>query len=62
MRLLSKIRNVKGTLENYRRILILAKKPTMKEFKETAKVCTIGIAIIGLFGFTFYVLSVLVGA
>ena len=62
MKVLSKIKNVKSTLENYRRVLILAKKPTMKEFKETAKVCAIGIAIIGLFGFTFYILSILVGA
>jgi len=62
MELLNKIRNVKSTLENYKRVLILAKKPTMKEFKETARICAIGMIIIGLFGFTFYILSILVGA
>lgn len=62
LKLLRKIKNVKDTLENYRRVLILAKKPTVKEFNETARICAVGMIIIGLFGFTFYLISVLVGA
>jgi len=61
MRILEKIKNLRENLEGYRRVLILARKPTTKEFNETVRICAIGIVIIGLFGFTFYLISVLIG-
>jgi protein translocase SEC61 complex gamma subunit len=41
---------------------MIARKPDKDELKETAKVCGIGILIIGLIGFIFYIISVLGGA
>ena len=50
---------IKERLENYRRVLSIAKKPTADEFILTAKVCALGIAVVGVAGFLFYLLSVL---
>jgi protein transport protein SEC61 subunit gamma-like protein len=48
------------TLRNYMRVLKIAKKPTMEDFKDTARVCLIGMAVIGAIGFVLYMLFVLV--
>ena len=50
---------IKGTLENYARILKIAKKPDKNEFMETVRICGIGIALVGAIGFIFYTVSVL---
>jgi len=41
---------------------MVARKPDMKELKDTAKICGIGILLIGFMGFIFYIISVLGGA
>lgn len=51
--------NIKERLENYRRVLSISKKPTMEEFKQTAKVAVLGIMFIGAVGFIFFAMSVL---
>lgn len=51
--MLTKIKNV---LENYRRVLAACSKPTMDEFKSYLKECVIGVLIIGLIGFLFYLI------
>jgi protein translocase SEC61 complex gamma subunit len=50
---------IRERLENYRRVLQIAKKPDSEEFKTTAKICAIGIGIIGVIGFVLYLISVL---
>jgi len=54
--------NIRETLTKYKRVLMIAKKPDMDELKETARICGIGILLIGFIGFIFYIISVLGGA
>jgi protein translocase SEC61 complex gamma subunit len=53
--------NVKETLARYRRVLMIARKPDRKELKETIRICGLGLLIIGIIGFIFYIISVLGG-
>lgn len=50
---------LKDVLQNYARILRISKKPDKEDFIETARICGIGIALIGTIGFLFYIISVL---
>jgi len=50
---------IKEILENYKRVLMIAKKPDKEEFILTAKICAIGIIGIGIIGFLIYLLSIL---
>ncbi len=60
LNLLSKIfSKIKETLESYKRVLVIAKKPDLEEFKKIAKICAIGMGIIGLIGFIIYCFSIL---
>ena len=53
---------IKETIETYRRVLQIARKPDMHEFMFTAKICGIGMVIVGVFGFFLYLIStVLIG-
>jgi len=54
--------NIRETLKRYKRVLMIARKPDAKELKETSRICGIGILLIGLIGFIFYIISVLGGA
>ncbi len=51
--------NIKETLENYRRVLAVSRKPTMDDYKLTAKISAVGMIAVGLVGFVIYLLSVL---
>lgn len=42
------------------RVLKVTKKPNMKEYKEIVRVAGLGIAIIGLIGFTIHLLNSLI--
>ena len=48
---------IKETLENYLRVLRIAKKPDGEEFLFVAKVCGIGIGVVGVLGFVLFILS-----
>jgi len=48
---------IKETLENYRRVLQIARKPDGSEFTFTAKVCGIGMFVVGVVGFILYLIS-----
>jgi protein transport protein SEC61 subunit gamma-like protein len=50
--------NIKQTLENYVRVLKVAKKPDFGEFSETARVCFAGLIVVGAVGFVVYLVSV----
>jgi len=54
--------NLKQTLAKYRRVLILARKPSKKELLKISQVCGLGFFIIGFIGFIFYMISILGGA
>jgi len=54
--------NIRETLTRYKRVLMVARKPDAAELKETARICGIGILLIGFIGFIFYIISVLGGA
>lgn len=51
---------IKETLQNYKRVLQISKKPEKSELIETARICAIGISIIGLIGFTLYFISIII--
>jgi protein translocase SEC61 complex gamma subunit len=53
--------NIRETLTKYRRILIITRKPDYDELKETARICAIGFIVMGIVGFLFYVVSVILG-
>ena len=48
-------------IEEYIRVLKLAKKPSKEEFRDILRVCLIGILFIGVVGFVVYLVSVLFG-
>lgn len=48
---------IKETIENYSRVLQIAKKPDKEEFTSTAKICGIGIFVVGAVGFVLYLVS-----
>jgi protein translocase SEC61 complex gamma subunit len=50
---------VKEMLESYKRVLIVARKPDKEELIRTAKICLIGMGLIGLIGFIIYAFSIL---
>jgi protein translocase SEC61 complex gamma subunit len=54
--------NIRETLGRYKRVLMVARKPDLKELKDTARICGIGMLLIGFIGFIFYIISVLGGA
>ena len=53
------LRKVKEMLESYKRVLIVARKPDKEELIRTAKICLIGMGLIGLIGFIIYAFSIL---
>jgi protein transport protein SEC61 subunit gamma and related proteins len=52
---------IKERLENYKRILMVTKKPSWSEFSFVTKICAIGTLIIGVIGLTLYLIAVLIG-
>lgn len=53
--------NIKEILQNYMRILSIAKKADKEELIDTVRICGIGVGIVGTIGFVFYLISNLVG-
>lgn len=53
--------NLKETLVKYRRVLQVAKKPSIEDMKEVLRICGIGFLIIGAIGFIFYLVTIMVG-
>ncbi|MFB6199928.1 MAG: protein translocase SEC61 complex subunit gamma [Candidatus Nanohaloarchaea archaeon] len=51
---------VKHKLNEYKRVLKIAKKPDREEFEMSAKITGAGMLIIGLMGFIFYMIANLV--
>jgi len=51
---------IKESLQNYLRVLKLTKKPSFSDWSFTARVCAMGLVVIGIVGFLIYIASVLV--
>ena len=52
--------SIKEKIEEYRRILLVAKKPSSFEFKTILKITGIGLIIIGAIGFVIRIIAVTV--
>lgn len=48
-------------LANYKRVLKIASKPSKEEFLTAARICAIGMVVLGAIGFIFYLISVYTG-
>jgi protein transport protein SEC61 subunit gamma-like protein len=53
--------NIKERLQNYRRILMVTKKPNFSDYSFVVKICAIGTVIIGVIGLALYLIAVLLG-
>ncbi len=51
--------NIRERLASYRRVLQVARKPSSDEFVKVAKICAMGMIVVGLVGFVTYALSIL---
>lgn len=57
----SKARNaVKSRIREYQRVLKISEKPDREEFETSAKVTGLGILLIGIVGFLFYLAANLI--
>jgi len=50
----------KETLEGYRRVIAVSRKPDREEFLSTARIVGLGIAIVGVIGFVIYMIYYLI--
>ena len=48
------------TIRNYVRVLKITKKPGWGDFSDTARICLIGMSVVGIIGFLLYILFILV--
>jgi protein transport protein SEC61 subunit gamma-like protein len=53
--------NIKERLQNYKRILMVTKKPNWTDFSFIVRICAIGTVIIGVIGLALYLIAVLLG-
>jgi protein translocase SEC61 complex gamma subunit len=53
--------NIKERLQNYKRILMITKKPNLSDFSFIVRICAIGTVIIGVIGLGLYLIAVLLG-
>jgi len=51
--------DIKNRIQNYMRVLKVAKKPSWNEFIESSKICLAGLIVVGLIGFIIYLLSII---
>ncbi len=50
----------KETLEGYRRIIAVSRKPDREEFLSTARITALGIFVVGVTGFVIYLIYYLI--
>jgi len=53
--------SIRGFIENCRRVLRLAKRPEGKEVRLTARVCAIGLVLIGVLAFVIHLIFIVIG-
>lgn len=52
---------IKSLVERIKRVLLVSSKPDKDEFKQSAKITGIGLAIIGIIGFVIFLIVQLIG-
>ncbi len=50
----------KETLEGYRRVIAVSRKPDREEFLSTARITGLGIFVVGVIGFVIYMIYYLI--
>ena len=50
---------IRERLTNYHRVLKVAKKPSREDFTEALKICLMGLFVVGILGYSVYIVSVL---
>lgn len=55
--MINPIPKIQKELHEYKRIITISNKPTNEEFLSIAKVCAIGMGLIGLMGFAIQILG-----
>jgi protein transport protein SEC61 subunit gamma-like protein len=53
--------DVKSKLLEWKRILQVARKPSMEEFITSSRICTLGIIVIGAIGFAIFLAFAFLG-
>jgi len=53
--------DIRGKLREYRRVLMVARKPDKDEFLTSSKISALGMLIIGAIGFVIFIGFILVG-
>ena len=48
--------DIAGTLRKYWRVLQISRKPNKEEFTTSGKICSIGMALIGVIGFVIFLI------
>jgi protein translocase SEC61 complex gamma subunit len=51
--------NIREKLTNYKRVLKVAKKPSMEDFAAALKICMMGLFVVGMLGYVVYIISIL---
>jgi protein translocase SEC61 complex gamma subunit len=55
------IKKIIEKINDYKRVLSVAEKPTVEELKEIIKICGIGMTILGTIGLIFYIIFYFIG-
>jgi protein translocase SEC61 complex gamma subunit len=55
------IKKIIEKINDYKRVLSVAEKPTVEELKEIIKICGIGMIILGAIGLIFYIIFYFIG-
>jgi protein translocase SEC61 complex gamma subunit len=50
---------LKEAVDNWKRVLQVARKPNKFEFTSTSKICAIGLVLIGFIGFIIFILAIM---
>lgn len=52
---------IKEKIREWKRVIQVARKPGKDEFVLSAKICSLGIFLIGIIGFTIFIVFILLG-
>jgi protein translocase SEC61 complex gamma subunit len=55
------IKKIIEKINDYKRVLSVAEKPTLEELKEIIRICGIGMIILGAIGLIFYIIFYFIG-
>ncbi|MBI5332908.1 MAG: protein translocase SEC61 complex subunit gamma [Candidatus Aenigmarchaeota archaeon] len=58
---MGRLDRLKGFIDQCKRVLIVANKPDLDEYKSYIKISAIGIAIIGVIGFAIFMVVQIIG-